>query len=263
MRAFLQPASRDAWLPLRAGEHDSMPQIAVINESTTAANRQIQAMLQALTSQWNVDLKSIWGVDSATFTFLRNGQAPPGGAWWVVFLDDSDQADALAYHDLTNEGLPISKVFVRSILADNAILSVGASHEICEMAVDPWLNSAYQDSNGVFWAGEICDPVEDDGYGYEINGIRVTDFVTPDWFVHLHTAGPVDFKQHASTAFHVPTGGYAQKFEPQQGWVQVTGAAAAKSKRAVAARGTRRERRARRDGIKWKRSAARWGGEPP
>jgi hypothetical protein len=240
-----------------------MPRIAVINESTTAANEHIQAMLQAFTSQWNVDLRSVWGVDSAKFTFLDSGQAPAGGAWWVVFLDDSDQADALAYHDLTNEGLPIAKVFVKSILADNASLSVGASHEICEMAVDPWINSAYQDSSGVFWAGEICDPVEDDGYGYDINGTRVTDFVTPDWFAHLHSPGPVDFKQHAREAFHVLTGGYAQRFEPPQGWVQITGASAEKSQRAVAAPGTRRERRARRQGIKWKRSAARWGGQPP
>jgi hypothetical protein len=36
--------------------------------------------------------------------------APDG--WWLVFLDNSDQAGALAYHDLTNEGLPLSKVFV-------------------------------------------------------------------------------------------------------------------------------------------------------
>jgi len=57
------------------------------------------------------------------------------GSWWLVFLDDSDQADALAYHDLTEDGLPISKVFVKTILADNASVSVGATHELCEMAV--------------------------------------------------------------------------------------------------------------------------------
>lgn len=77
----------------------------------------------------------------------------------------------MAYHDLTNEGLPISKVFVKTILADKTSVSVGATHEICEMAVDPWLNSAYQDPQGVFWAGEVCDPVEDDQYGYQIGNI--------------------------------------------------------------------------------------------
>src|SRR5262245_42190370 len=142
-----------------------MLQIAVINESTAISNAYVQAMLPAFDQQWNRDLQPIWGVEAASFTFVPQGQALAAGTWWLVFLDDSDQAEALAYHDLTNEGLPISKVFVKTILADNASISVGATHEICEMAVDPWLNSAYQDPRGTFWAGEVCDPVESDQYG--------------------------------------------------------------------------------------------------
>jgi hypothetical protein len=133
-----------------------MLQIAVINESTAISDADVQNMLPAFDQQWNQDLLPVWGVDTATFTFVPQGQAPASGTWWVVFLDDSDQAGALAYHDLTDEGLPISKVFVKTIQGDNASVSVGATHEICEMAVDPWLNSAYQDPQGVFWAGEIA-----------------------------------------------------------------------------------------------------------
>jgi hypothetical protein len=223
----------------------SMIQIAVINESTVIADNDVKAMVPAFDQQWNKDLDPIWGVGSASFTFVPQNQTPASGTWWVVFLDDSDQAGALAYHDLTNEGLPISKVFVKTILADNASVSVGATHEICEMAVDPWLNSAYQDPNGVFWAGEVCDPVEDDQYGYEINGTLVTDFVTPNWFAHEYAQGAIDFQKKANAAFEVLTGGYAQKFDPQQGWVQVTGNKARKSRRAHAAIGSRRERRTR------------------
>jgi hypothetical protein len=156
-------------------------------------------------------------------------------------------------------GLPISKAFVKSILADKASVSVGASHELCEMAVDPWLNSAYQDPQGVFWAGEVCDPVEDDQYGYEIGGILVTDFVTPNWFAHQHAKGAIDLKDHAQAAFEVLTGGYAQKFDPQAGWRQVTGAEAAHFARAHAARGSRRERRFR-QWKNWQRSAPKWEG---
>jgi hypothetical protein len=32
--------------------------------------------------------------------------------------------------------------------------------------------------------GEVCDPVEDDQYAYQIGDILVTDFVTPNWFAH-------------------------------------------------------------------------------
>jgi hypothetical protein len=241
-----------------------MPQIAVINESTPTSDftdATVQNMLPAFTQQWNSDLKSVWGVDEASFTFVPKGQQPAAGTWWMVFLDDSDQAGALAYHDLTDEGLPISKIFVKTILADNASISVGATHEMCEMAVDPWLNSAYQDLQGVFWAGEVCDPVEDDQYGYEIGGVLVTDFVTPNWFGHQHAQTQIDLKGHAATAFEVLSGGYAQKFDPQQGWQQVTGSKARHSKMAAPDRdGSRRERRAQ----QWKhkgrleRSTPKW-----
>ena len=238
-----------------------MPQIAVINESTAISDKDVQAMLPAFDQQWNKDLEPIWGVEAATFTFVPKGETPAAGTWWVVFLDDSDQADALAYHDLTNEGLPISKVFVKTILSDKASISVGATHEICEMAVDPWLNSAYQDPQGVFWAGEVCDPVEDDRYGYQIGAVLVTDFVTPNWFAHQHAQQTIDFKNHCQAAFEILSGGYAQKFDPQAGWQQVTGAKAKHSKRAVASRGSRRERRSRQSKI-WHRSEVDWAKRP-
>lgn len=232
----------------------AMLQIAVINESSAISDRDVQGMISAFSAQWNNDLNAVWGVGAAQFSFFSKGSRPPAGTWWVVFLDDSQQAETLAYHDLTDESLPISKVFVKTIQADHASVSVGATHEICEMAVDPWLNSAYQDSDGAFWAGEVCDPVEDDQYGYEIGGVLVTDFVTPNWFGHQNAVGPIDFRGQASKAFEVLTGGYAQKYEPPAGWEQITGAKAKASQRAKAQKGSRRERR-KRAWKGWKKSA--------
>jgi len=82
-------------------------------------------------------------------------------------------------------------------------------------------------------------PVEDDQYGYEINGVLVSDFVTPNWFGPQHAMGDIDYKRHARAAFRVLSGGYAQKFDPQQGWVQITGAKARGKKRTHAQRGSR------------------------
>jgi hypothetical protein len=229
--------------------------IAVMNQSTAIADAEVQKMLQAFEQQWNSDLLPVWGVEPSVFTFVAKGQSPASGAWWLVFLDDSDQADALAYHDLTDEGLPISKTFVKTILADKASVSVGASHELVEMAVDPWLNAAYQDSQGVFWAAECADPVEDDQYAYQIGDVLVSDFVTPNWFGHQHAQGAIDFKGHSRAAFEVISGGYAQKFDTQQGWVQVTGSKAFHSARgAMAPAGSRRERRVR-QWRHWERSS--------
>jgi hypothetical protein len=222
-----------------------MIQIAVINESKVIQDKEIQEMLPAFAEQWNADLKSVWGIGDATMTFLTKDERPATDSWWLVFLDDSYQASALAYHDLTDSGLPLSKVFVKAAQADNSILSIRASHELCEMAVDPWLNRAHQDQDGVFWAVEVCDPVEDDQYAYNIGDVLVSDFVTPEWFAIDNSHGAVDFKRYANGSFEVLRGGYAQFFDPQKGWRQVMGNKAAQSMRADAPTGSRRERRAR------------------
>lgn len=233
-----------------------MPKIAVINHSTAVKPRALNAMVRAFEKQWARDLRPIWGVDEADLTLVPSNRSPPRGAWWLVFLDDTHQARKLAYHDLTNDGLPISKVFARTLLRRGRSISVGASHELCEMAVDPWLNGAYQDDNEVFWAAEICDPVQGDRSGYEINGTLVADFVTPEWFGHAHRGSRVDFRRHAKRSFQVLPGGYAQKYETRRGWVQIHGPATAAAKRTPPAPGSRRERRARGE-TRWKRSAPR------
>lgn len=233
-----------------------MIQISVINECSEFTDAQVKAMIPAFSTQWNRDLAPIWHLSAAHFTFVPRTQQPPSASWWVVFLDDSDQANALAYHDVTDEGLPISKVFVRTIQSDGASVSVGATHEICEMAVDPTINLAAQDMQGTFWAYEVADPVEDDQYGYEIGNVLVTDFITPAWFDFTHSSGAVDFKQHASEAFAVLSGGYAQKFGAD-GWDQVTGQKALANARKTRAHnppvGSRRERR-KKPNSSWMRS---------
>jgi hypothetical protein len=234
-----------------------MLQIAILNESTAITNAEIEKMIPAFSWQWNHDLAPAWGLQAANFAMYPSG-VPPLNSWWVVFLDTSDQAGALAYHDLTTEGLPISKVFVKSLIADNASISVGATHEICEMGVDPWINGACQDSTGKFWATEICDPVEDDQYGFTIYGTLVTDFVYPAWFAPSNVTGKIDEMGHCKSAFQVLSGGYDQYFDPNKGWQQITGAEvrASKADPAKMIPGSRRERRAR-GHSNWKKSFGR------
>jgi hypothetical protein len=88
----------------------------------------------------------------------------------------------------------------------------------------------------------------------------VTDFVTPNWFAHEHPKGPIDFKNHAKVAFNVLSGGYAQYFDAQKGWQQITGNKAVKARAKVAPSGSRREERARRfkSPAKWKISERVW-----
>ncbi|MEX8521049.1 MAG: hypothetical protein AB3X44_21300 [Leptothrix sp. (in: b-proteobacteria)] len=220
-----------------------MPHIAVMNESSLISDYEVQDMLPAFSQQWNQDLSPVWGLEAATFEFVPANTPATPGTWWLVFLDQSDHARALAYHDLTNDKQPLAKVFVKSLREANELVSVGATHELCEMGVDPWLTGAYQDANGVYWAAEICDPVQGDQYGYLIDLVRVSDFVTPAWFGLNGGQGAVDLKGHATLPFEVLSGGYIQKLDPQRGWVQINGAMTQVNTRVVASHGSRRERR--------------------
>ncbi len=231
-----------------------MIHISVINESAAIADADVQKMIPAFETQWNRDLAPVWDLEQATFTWSDKNNSPNANSWWLVFLDDSDQANALAYHDVTASGLPISKVFVKTILADKASVSVAATHEICEMAVDPTINLAAQDTSGTFWAYEVCDPVEDEQYGYDINGILVTDFVTPAWFGFQNAAGPFDFQKQIKSPFQILSNGYAQQFT-STGWQQVNGdkvAASGKQRAQHAPAGSRRHLRADKPRTEWK-----------
>jgi hypothetical protein len=62
------------------------------------------------------------------------------------------------------------------------------------MLADPWINWCAQGSDGKIYALEVCDAVESDRLGYEIDGVMVSDFITPSWFEPTH-ADRVDFKR--------------------------------------------------------------------
>ena len=110
--------------------------IAVINESTVLTDADVVPVVDALQQQVTNDFRPIWGVD-AELTMIAKGTPPPGTSWWLVMLDDSDQAGALGYHDLTPESLPIGKIFAASDLKAGTSWTVTASHELLEMLADP------------------------------------------------------------------------------------------------------------------------------
>jgi hypothetical protein len=227
-----------------------MIHIAVMNQSTVVTDDGVKSLLPPLQTQWNRDLAPVWNLEQMGMTFIAKGGAPDPADWWMVFLDDSNQAGALAVHDLTNTGMPIAKVFCRTILGYSESIAVAASHELCEMGVDPEINLGAQAPNGRWWAMEVCDPCEDDRYAYDINGVLVSDFVTPNWFKPRAEVGKLfSFKGNVVREFDVLPGGYAQWFSSLHGWQQVLGHDASGS--AVTAEvGSRRERRCRQfDGI--------------
>jgi len=232
--------------------------VAVINASSVCADAEIASYLPALQTQVTNHFSPFWGID-AQLTFVPNNSRPPADAWWLVVLDTSDEAGALGYHDLTPAGLPIGKVFAKSDKHYETSVSVTTSHELLEMLGDPGINmtAAVSDDEGnvSFLAFEACDACEDDKYGYDIDGVLVSDFVFPSWFGGVE-ATQYDYCAQIKEPRKILPGGYIGVWTPTTGWIQVTGneahGAAHRSRPSV---GSRRERR-RTNRTQWARSTA-------
>jgi len=225
-------------------------QISVINESTVLTDADVTPVVGALQQQVTNDFRPAWGVD-AELTMIPQGTPAPAGTWWLVILDDSDQAGALGYHDLTPDGLPIGKVFAASDLKAGTSWTVTASHELLEMLADPNINLTVfiQDANttGTLYAYEVCDACEDDSFSYQINNVLVSDFVYPAWFENFRAQGSTQFDRmnQIQNPLQLLTGGYIGVFSVTDGtgWQQQTAERTPTNLRHRGHVGSRRERR--------------------
>jgi hypothetical protein len=150
---------------------------------------------------------------------LPKGQHLANGWWQISVIDDPDQAGALGYHEMTVHGEPLGKVFARLDMQSGASWTVTLSHELLEMLADPWVNWCAEGSDGRVYALEVCDAVEADALGYEIDGVLVSDFITPSWFEPT-AADRVDFKRHISKPLQLASGGYISVLGAK-GWTQI------------------------------------------
>ena len=163
------------------------PTIAFVNLAKTPLGVNLNKLVGALDKQMQRDFVPIWGYPAKLYVT----QKPKPDEWQVVFLDDADAADALGYHDITKDGQPVSKVFVKTTIAAGEKVSVTASHELCEMLIDPGAQLWAQNGTGLFHAYEMCDAVEEETY--EIDGVAVSDFVYPSFFEPWHPPHSVQF----------------------------------------------------------------------
>jgi hypothetical protein len=212
------------------------PTIACFNQATTPLGVDLDDLIAAMQVYVNDFIAPIWGTPA---TLVRSDDFLKG-AWAVVFLDDSDQAGTLAFHDLTDEGLPLAKVFVRTTLANGDLVSVSASHELVEMLVDPAINMMTTGPDPArVYAYESADPVE--ALSFPVNGVPMSDFVYPSYFENFHKPHAVRFDQMnaVSQPFEILKDGYQIIFENGK-WSQIFGS---KAKEEAFAKEDRKEHR--------------------
>jgi hypothetical protein len=144
----------------------------------------------SLNTQVTQHLPKYWDGINASVSSAPRLAALPRGAWPVFLVKSLPPGEGGFHLDKNNQ--PYAKV-IASPTDDT--WTIDAAHEICEMLVDPFGNrmktsqaiaiegSDVIDAKGVFnYLVEACDPCEASNFAYEINGIAVTDFITPHFY---------------------------------------------------------------------------------
>lgn len=229
-----------------------LPVIAITNESTVLTDDEVKAVIPALQHQVSLDFRAYWDID-ATLVFLPKGQTLIAGWWQIVVLDDPDMAGALGYHEMSSVGTPLGKIFAKLDKDNGYSWTVTLSHELLEMLGDPDIDTAKQGQDGRFYALEVCDAVESDNFGYQIDGFLVSDFVTPRWFNDYVGCDRYSFKKHVSKPLELAPGGYISVVDQSGNWTQITAQKNAETIPTIHV-GSRRARRAM-DQTLWKKSA--------
>jgi hypothetical protein len=221
-----------------------VPTIAFIRETRLLTDELIASYVAAQQIQLDRDLLPAWGL-TAKCVFVPPGTSitTPGGAWQCVFLDNSDQAGALGYHDVTADGLPVLKIFIADVLADGVAWTVTASHEVIEALGDPDIQKTV-DAGGFEFAWELCDAPEDDRFSVPILGHHMSNAVTPAWF---DPNGEAPFTLYPcpeiDAPFILPEGGYiGVRTLPDGAWGQrfAMGARTKRQRKGPASRTMRR-----------------------
>ena len=195
-------------------------------------NSQLEKVLKAVQRQVTEDVPTYWlGSDPKTEVCLIDSNQKFSLDAWQFFVADTprqvsrDAPDAGGDHEVVG-GVPMGFAFVEMTLHAGMEPSVTISHEVLEMIGDAFLCRCNQWSDipdAVFLAQEICDPVAGDENGYPKgdDGILVSDFVTPMYFVS-GSFGRWDHNKKLTGPNTLAPGGYQLCWDPTNGWRQRT-----------------------------------------
>jgi len=178
--------------------------IACFNMAKTALGVDFDKLTATLQKCYDQHFLPVWGYP---VTLYNTGNPKPTD-WLFGYFDDADTAGALGYHDLTKDGRPLSKIFVKTTLAAGDKVSVTACHELFEMVIDPIANLWAEAGDGTEYAYEMCDPVENDTF--VVDDVEMSNFVHPAWFEPFdHPAGTkYDHLGLLTQPFSMSQGGY-------------------------------------------------------
>jgi len=202
--------------------------LAIVPERLTREHyekvaRDLTRATAAFQTQISRDLRPFWHVDATVTAFTSIEDVPLGH--WVIFLKESiGEDDELGFH-LDSHNQPYA------LVAYDTSWTLSLSHEILEILVDPSGNRLVagpsvdpkHPHHRVRYLLELCDPCEDSAYSYTIDGVVVSDFITPHYHDPQDTSGArYSFTGALRGPRDVLPGGYLTWEDPVLGaWYQL------------------------------------------
>lgn len=191
-----------------------MLNIAVVNKSSVPFD-QFNRMVSAVATQVKRDFSPVWGLNARLFVPLKGDEERPR-AWSLFVYDNREQVPG--YVETPD---PNVAVFVEESSSGGLHWTVTASQAILETLADPWCNCAQTTSEG-FLGLDVCAPVSSDAHAYKVNGVFVSDFVLPNWYVS-GSMGPWSFKKNAPAPLTVAEGGHRVRWNEDSSVWEVEG----------------------------------------
>src|SRR3954469_20866773 len=151
--------------------------VAIVSEVQAHDPSDVARVTAALQRQAIRDFRPIWEVEATVDSFPVLEDVPLG-YWPMMVRDDIGTPGAAGIH-LDDDGQPFA------LITFSDSWSLTASHELLEMLADPFGNrlvpgrSPKRGQGRVEFLLEVCDPSEAAEFGYTVNDILVSDFLTP------------------------------------------------------------------------------------
>ena len=203
------------------------PHVALVSETQSVAPTDLTAVAAALQKQVTRDFGPVWGIN-ATVDSFDSLESVPVDYWPVILRDDINEPGAAGFHT-DDQGQPFSLVQV------DEKWPLTSSHETLEMLADPFGNrtvagspppqapSPISEFERVIYLVEVCDPCESDQLAYSVNGVNVSDFITPHYYdPNGATGAQYSFRGSVKEPHTVLEGGYVSFGNPLDNqWYQI------------------------------------------
>ncbi len=201
--------------------------VALVSESPSVSFSDLSQVAAALQKQASRDFSPLWQVNATVDAFDRL-ESVPIDYWPVILMDDIKEPGAAGYHT-DDQGQPFALVQID----DSWPLT--SSHEALEMLADPFGNRTIAGApppgspapvsslKRVSYLVEVCDPCEAAQFGYTVNGILLSDFITHHYYdPRKKSSAEYSFEGNIEAPHDVLEGGYVSFGNPVDNhWYQI------------------------------------------